>query len=95
MKKIMLFVICVAFLFSSATAAFASSCVKQGKITPKNIGAGALSLLAWPGIGQAVNEQQGEKVFIHAVLGFTGVFRFWSCYDAVVNRNGGYWDGRI
>jgi len=64
-------------------------------ITPKTILAGALSFLVWPGIGQAVNDDKGEKVATHAVLGLTGVYRFWSCYDAVVDRKGGYWHGRI
>lgn len=66
-----------------------------GKVTLKTVGAGALSLLVWPGIGQMVNNDKGEKVGAHALLGLTGVFRFWSCYDAVVDRQGGYWEGRI
>jgi hypothetical protein len=68
---------------------------RTGEITPKTVLAGALSLLVWPGIGQAVNDNKGEKVATHAVLGLTGVYRFWSCYDAVVDRQGGYWKGRI
>ncbi len=67
----------------------------NGKVTPKTIGAGALSLLIWPGIGQLMNDQTIEKSAVHAVLGFTGIFRFWSCYDAVVDRNGGVWENRI
>lgn len=65
------------------------------KVTPKTIGAGALSLLVWPGIGQLMNDDPMEKSAVHAVLGFTGIFRFWSCYDAAVNRKGGVWDNRI
>lgn len=95
MKKIMLFVITVAILSTTSTAAFAGTCGKAGKVTPKSVGAGALSLIVWPGIGQAVNEQKDEKVLAHALLGFTGVFRFFSCYDAVFNRQGGYWQNRI
>lgn len=68
---------------------------KSGQITPKTIGAGALSLLIWPGIGQAVNNDRSEKVATHAVLGLIPVYRFWSGYDALVNRQGGYWQGRI
>lgn len=68
---------------------------KSGQITPKSIGAGALSLFVWPGIGQAVNENNDEKVLTHAILGLTGVFRFWSAYDAVTSRQHGYWKGRI
>lgn len=67
----------------------------NGKVTPKTIGAGALSLLVWPGIGQLMNDDTVEKSAVHAVLGFTGIFRFWSCYDAVVDRKGGVWENRI
>lgn len=77
-------------LFSANAASFAKS-----NITPKSVVAGGLSLLIWPGIGQAVNDNKGEKVLTHAVIGILPPFRFWSCYDAVVNRKKGYWDGRI
>lgn len=68
----------------------------NGEVTPKSIGAGALSLLIWPGIGQLMNdEHNSDKVLTHALLGLTGVFRIWSCYDGVVDRKGGVWDNRI
>lgn len=69
---------------------------RNGEVTPKSIGAGALSLLIWPGIGQLMNDEKNtDKVLVHAVLGITQVFRIWSCYDAVVDRKGGVWDNRI
>ena len=95
MKKFMLLILTFVFVSMSSNTAFAGTHGKAGKVTPKSIGAGALSLLIWPGIGQAVNEQKDEKVVTHALLGLTGIFRFWSCYDAVVNRKGGYWENRI
>ena len=67
----------------------------NGKVSAKSIGAGALSLLIWPGIGQAVNDQSYDKNITHALLGLTGIFRIWSCYDAVVDRQGGVWKNRI
>lgn len=68
----------------------------NGEVTPKSIGAGALSLLIWPGIGQLMNDGENtEKATVHAILGLTQVFRIWSCYDAVVDRKGGVWDNRI
>lgn len=67
----------------------------NGKVTPKSIGAGALSLLVWPGVGQLMNDETIEKSAVHAILGFTGIFRIWSCYDAVVDRHGGVWENRI
>jgi len=66
-----------------------------GDVTPKTVMAGALSLIVWPGIGQAINNDGGDKVLTHALLGLFPPYRFWSCYDAVVDRDGGYWDGRI
>lgn len=68
---------------------------KNGKVTPKSIGAGALSLLIWPGIGQLMNDDSMDKSATHAILGITQVFRIWSCYDAVVDRHGGVWENRI
>ena len=66
-----------------------------GKVSGKSVGAAALSLLIWPGIGQLVNDNPVDKNVTHAVLGLTGVFRFWSCYDAFVDRTGGVWHNRI
>jgi hypothetical protein len=66
-----------------------------GEITGKTVGAGLLSLLIWPGIGQALNSTPGEKVATHAIIGILPPYRFWSGYDALVNRKGGYWKGRI
>ena len=68
---------------------------KNGKVSGRSIGAGALSLIIWPGIGQAINDQSYEKNLTHALLGLTGIFRIWSCYDAVVDRQGGVWKNRI
>ena len=74
---------------------FAGTHGKDGEVTGKSVGAAALSLLIWPGIGQAINKQNKEKNVTHAVLGLTGVFRLWSFYDALVDRNGGVWHNRI
>ena len=94
MKKIfsLLIVLMIAF---SAIPAFAGTHGTNGKVSAKSIGAGALSLIIWPGIGQAVNNQSYEKNLTHAILGLTGIFRIWSCYDAVVDRQGGVWKNRI
>lgn len=67
----------------------------NGKVTPKTVGAGALSLIIWPGIGQLMNDDSTDKAATHAIIGFFPPFRIWSCYDAVVNRKGGVWDNRI
>lgn len=68
---------------------------RDGEISGRSVGAAALSLLIWPGIGQAVNKNTTEKNVTHAVLGLTGIFRIWSCYDALVDRQGGVWHNRI
>lgn len=95
MKKLLSTVLLLSILVMSSPMAFAGTHGRNGKVSGRSVGAGALSLLVWPGIGQAVNDQSFEKNVTHALLGLTGVFRFWSCYDAVVDRQGGVWHNRI
>jgi len=92
MKKFIIFSVILSMLVSPV---FAGTHGKNGKVTAKSVGASMLSLLIWPGIGQAVNNQSYEKNMTHAVLGLTGVFRIWSFYDALVDRKGGVWKNRI
>lgn len=66
-----------------------------GKISGRSVVAGVLSFLIWPGIGQAVNNNKGDKVVTHAVAGLLPPFRFWSGWDGLVDRKGGYWNGKI
>lgn len=94
MKKFVLSIITLSIL-TMGVPAFAGTHGTNGKVSAKSIGAGALSLLIWPGIGQAINDQSYEKNVTHAVLGLTGIFRIWSCYDAVRDRQGGVWKNRI
>lgn len=94
MKKLILTLLVLSTL-AFATPAFAGTHGTNGQISARSIGASALSLLIWPGIGQAVNNQTYEKNMTHAALGLTGVFRFWSFYDALVDRQGGVWKNRI
>lgn len=68
---------------------------RTGKISGRSVLAGVTSLLIWPGIGQAINSDKGDKVATHAVLGLLPPYRIWSGYDALVDRDGGYWHGRI
>ena len=93
MKKIIALSMLLTVLLLSANTSFAGG--RNGKVTPKSSGAGALSLLIWPGIGQLMNDEPAEKCGCHAILGLTGIFRIWSCYDAVVDRKGGVWENRI
>ena len=95
MKKFLVLSLFALLILNCAPAFAKTTHGHNSKITPKSIGAGALSLLIWPGIGQLMNDDGTEKSAVHAILGFTGVFRFWSCYDAVVDRKGGVWDNRI
>ena len=94
MKKF-LSVLVVLSIISISSPAFAGTHGKNGKVSGRSIGAGALSLIIWPGIGQAINDQDYEKNLTHALVGLTGIFRIWSCYDAVVDRDGGVWHNRI
>lgn len=93
MKKI-LSALVLLMVFAVATPAFATE-GRPGQVSGRSVGAAALSLLVWPGIGQVINENPKEKNITHAVLGLTGIFRFWSAYDAFVDRSGGVWHNRI
>jgi hypothetical protein len=66
-----------------------------GKISARSVGAGLLSFLIWPGIGQAVNSEKGSKVATHAIAGLFPPVRFFSGYDALVDRSGGYFNGKL
>ncbi len=94
MKKILLTFVIFGML-SSAMPSFAGTHGTNGEVSGKSVGAAALSLLIWPGIGQAVNDNDYKKNVTHALLGLTGIFRIWSCYDALVDRKGGVWENRI
>ncbi len=94
LKMGMLSVLLAGSLLSVAPAALADGGTTH-RVTGKSFAAGALSLIIWPGIGQAVNGTPGDKVATHAVIGLLPPFRFWSGWDALVNRTGGYWHGRI
>lgn len=93
MKKI-LSVLILLTMFSFVTPVFATE-GRPGEISGRSVGAAALSLFIWPGLGQLINENPKDKNITHAVLGLTGIFRFWSCYDALVDRTGGVWHNRI
>ena len=60
MKKSLIILSVIALLFIQ-TPVLAGTYGTKGKVTAKSIGAGALSLLVWIGIGQAVNGQKPEK----------------------------------
>lgn len=96
MKKIMLVLVVVALIFALVPSqAFAVNTAVHGKITGKSVVSGLASLIIWPGIGQYVNNNETKKNWTHAVLGLTGIFRLWSGWDGMINRQGGRWDGKI
>ncbi len=94
MKKLLVLFALFAMM-SSFVPTFAGTHGTNGTVSARSVGAGLLSLLIWPGIGQAINDNSFEKNATHAVLGLTGIFRFWSCYDAIADRKGGVWHNRI
>ncbi len=94
MKKVLVSLVTL-LLLSSFVPVFAGTHGENGNVSARSVGAAALSLLVWPGIGQAVNSEPYDKNITHAILGLTGVFRIWSCYDALVDRKGGVWHNRI
>ncbi len=93
MKKILSALVLLTML-SMVTPAFATEGT-PGQVSGRSVGAAALSLIVWPGLGQLINENPVEKNVTHAILGLTGIFRIWSCYDAFVDRTGGVWHNRI
>ena len=92
---IYLLILIIFAIFSTLTPSYARTHGTDGEVSGKSVGAAALSLFIWPGIGQAVNKNEKKKNITHAVLGLTGIFRIWSCYDALVDRKGGVWENRI
>lgn len=95
MKKILSLAILMA-MASTFTPAFAGGTEgRPGEVSGKSVGAAVVSLLVWPGLGQLMLDNPVEKNVTHAVLGLTGIFRIWSCYDAFVDRRGGVWHNRI
>ena len=95
MKKILSMLVLFGMLSFVAPAFANPTQGTPGEIKGRTVGAAAVSLLIWPGLGQLMNDQPKDKNITHAVLGLTGVFRFWSCYDALVDRQGGVWHNRI
>ena len=93
MKKILVLSVIIILFTSMVKAAPTEG--QPGKISGRSVGAAAVSLLIWPGLGQLINDNPLDKNVTHAVLGLTGIFRFWSCYDAFVDRKGGVWHNRI
>ena len=94
MKKLLLSTIVLSML-AMPLPVMAGTHGTNGQVSGRSVCAAALSLLIWPGLGQAVNDQSYSKNATHAILGLTGVFRIWSCYDAFVDRQGGVWHNRI
>lgn len=84
-------------VISGVLASFSPSMAAgtKGTITGKTVVGGLLSLIIWPGIGQAMNDTPGNKVATHAIVGLLPPFRIWSGYDALYNRKGGYWNGKV
>lgn len=83
---------------SSVTAAEAKTeenGATYGRVSLKTVAAGLASFLVWPGIGQVINDNKKKKAVTHAILGLTQIFRFWSGWDALVDRHGGFWKGKI
>ena len=95
MKKILSAMVLFMMLSMSAPVFAGATEGTPGDISGRSVGAAALSLIVWPGLGQLINDNPVEKNVTHAVLGLTVIFRIWSCYDALVDRTGGVWHNRI
>ena len=82
-------------LLALSAPCFAGTPGVDGHVSARSVGARLLSLIIWPGLGHIVNDQHENKVVTNALLGLTGIFRFWSFYDAIIDRDGGVWHNRI
>lgn len=94
MKKVLAMIL-IAFSVFSTSNAWAVNTAKHGDITGKSVCKGLASLLLWPGIGQYLNDNETKKNWTHAIVGILPPFRFWSGWDAMIQRQGGRWDGKI
>ncbi|MBI4430843.1 MAG: hypothetical protein HY587_03925 [Candidatus Omnitrophica bacterium] len=83
------------FVSFAPSAVWAENTAVHGDMTGKTFVHGLASLLIWPGVGQYLNDNKLEKNWTHAALGLTGIFRLWSGWDAMIDRKGGRWDGKI
>ncbi len=96
MKRFVSLLLLVLVIFTALVPAPAQAAAgTKGNITGKTVVGGLLSLIIWPGIGQAMNDAPGKKVGTHALVGLLPPFRFWSAYDALYDRKGGYWNGKV
>lgn len=94
-KKFLISILLLAFIGISTPANAERTVGHPGKISGLSVGAAALSLIVWPGLGQVILDNPYDKNCTHALLGLTVVFRLWSAYDAFVDRKGGVWHNRI
>ena len=96
MKKLVVLLLIFALAVAAIPSqAFAMNTAKHGKISGKTVVYGLASLLIWPGLGQYLNDNETKKNVTHAVIGILPPFRLWSGWDAMINRQGGRWDGKI
>lgn len=95
MKKAIAVLLVACSLFLTAPNVWAENTATHGKITGKTVCFGLSSLLIWPGIGQYLNDNQTKKNVTHAIIGLFPPFRLWSGWDALIDRQGGRWDGKI
>ena len=72
MKKILTLLVLIA-MASSFAPAFAGTKGQPGHVSGKSVGAAAVSLLLWPGLGQFMLDNPKDKNITHAVLGLTGI----------------------
>ena len=95
MKKVLSVLVLLTVLAMTSPVFATATEGHPGKVSGRSVGAGLVSLIVWPGLGQLINDNPKDKNITHAVLGLTGVFRLWSCYDGFVDRKGGVWHNRI
>jgi hypothetical protein len=95
-KKLIVVVIMIALFFAVVPSqVFAVNTATYGQMTGRTVCFGLGSLIIWPGIGQYLNHNETKKNVTHAIIGLFPPFRLWSGWDALIDRQGGRWDGKI
>ncbi len=95
-------------VFDKKSPSHPNDIIYGGRGVSDHSAVGAICSLIIPGIGQAINHNETKKIVTHAVVGLLyfaglvhpigwvlGLFHVWSCWDALIDRPGGYINGTV
>ena len=95
-------------VFDKKTPRNPNDIIYGGRGVSDHSAVGAICSLIIPGIGQAINHNETKKIVTHGIVGLLyfaglvnpigwalGLFHIWSCWDALIDRQGGYINGCV